>query len=425
MEKKNPTAFPFGTPDPLLLSAYSSLHDELKVAGSATGEIRHSTRPSIAVLPFENMSGDAEQSYFSDGITEDIITELQRFRSLFVMARHSSFSFRGQQLEVVDIGKKLGVNYVVEGSVRRFRDRIRISAQLIEVATGTHTWAERYDRAIDDIFAVQDEIARVVASTLSGRVSHDVAERAARKHPDSFAAYDYLLKGMQHHQRLTPEDNTRARELLGVALQVDPQYGEAYAWLAMTYMSEIPLTAEKLANAVHFAEKAVLCDEGNALCHISAGFSYLCQKRVEKSEFHHNLALKLNPNDPHVLTHMGYFLACTGRAQESLKWFDSALQLNPFPPAWYDEMRGVAVFVQERYDEAVLLLRDHTTWCAVYLASAYGHLGQIHEAAKYLEIVHSLTAGASLAEVARMEPLVRSEDMTRLLEGLRKAGGNV
>ena len=193
-------------------------------------------KPSVAVLPFTNMSGDPEQDYFSDGITEDIITGLSRFRTLFVVARHSSFAFRNENLGVREIGRRLGVQYVVEGSVRRAGSQVRISVQLADASTGNHIWAERYDRELDDIFAVQDEVTRSIVAVLPGRVQEDVADRASRMPTENMKAYEYMLRGKSLRDGLNAEDTAEAREMFKKALELDPRYARAYMYLADTYV---------------------------------------------------------------------------------------------------------------------------------------------------------------------------------------------
>ena len=193
-------------------------------------------KPSIAVLPFDNMSRDPEQEYFSDGITEDIITELSRFPFLFVIARHSSFAFKGKSVDIKEMGQRLGVDYAVEGSVRKVGDRVRISAQLIEVETGNHIWAERYDRKLEDIFAVQDEVARAIVAVLPGRLEKAVAERGQRKPTDNMKAYEFVLRGKMHWNRLNADDIAEARRLFANAVELDTRYARAHAiWRSLTW----------------------------------------------------------------------------------------------------------------------------------------------------------------------------------------------
>jgi TolB-like protein/class 3 adenylate cyclase len=214
-----------------------------RIGGSRVSEIqpRHlplPDKPSIAVLPFTNLSGDAEQQYFSDGITEDIITELTRYRQLFVIARNSSFAFRDKPVEITEVGRRLGVHYVVEGSVRKGAGRVRITAQLIDSATGNHLWAERYDRDVEDVFAVQDDVTQSIVAALFGQVQDAGAQRAKRKRPESYAAYDYLLRGLELQQRQGKENLSAARHMLAKAIEIDPNLAVAYAYMALVDQGE-------------------------------------------------------------------------------------------------------------------------------------------------------------------------------------------
>jgi adenylate cyclase len=247
-------------------------HDDQGIRQADSGLAR-SDKPSIAVLPFTNMSDDPEQSYFSDGITEDIITELSRFHTLFVIARNSTFAYKGQAVKVQDVGRDLGVAYVVEGSVRKSGARVRVTSQLVETASGNHVWADRYDRSIDEIFAVQDELVQRIVTTLVRRVEDVTRETIARKLPENMAAYDYVLRGYPHVFRAaSPGDTARAREFLEKALVADPSYGRAQAVLALSHLVDVfmfwatdPAASMKLAYET--AQKAVRLDNSDNVTH--------------------------------------------------------------------------------------------------------------------------------------------------------------
>ncbi len=387
---------------------------------------KESTKPAVAVLPFDNMSGDPDQEYFSDGITEDIITAISRFRSLFVIARNSSFAFRGQQLTVPEIAKRLGVDYVLEGSVRRAGNRVRISAQLIEAASGNHVWSERYDRSLEDIFAVQEEVATVIASTLSGQVRADIANRATRKHPDSFLVYDYALRGIQLQQKSTRYDADAGRVLLEKAIELDPGYAEAYPWLALCHLALWGYDLDKaaLATATAIALRGVALDDNSAICHIIVAYCGLYNREFQLSRFHHERACALNPNDAYVATHMGLFLAYTGRAAESSIWFENGLRLNPFPPTWYVAFAGRAAYVDRRYADAAKSLDAPTesVKSLMYLAAALGQLGRIAEARTILDACARLKPAIPIIKFAEAEPFQNPADNGHLIDGLRKAG---
>ncbi len=256
-----------------------------EVAGPAAGSSGREgggvfDKPTIAVLPFTNLSGDPEQQYFCDGIVEDIITELSHFKGLSVIARNSSFALGGQGIDIVEAGRRLNARYVLEGSIRRAGERVRITAQLIDVPDGTHVWADRYDRGSEDIFAVQDEVVHVIATTLIGQVQQADQASARRKSASSLQAYDCVVLGLDHFYKWTQEDNRRARELFEQAVEIDPEYAAAYAWLAEAHFRD-GLNAwsasheDSFARLFEFAERAVALDANDSHTHKALGVAYL------------------------------------------------------------------------------------------------------------------------------------------------------
>ena len=285
-------------------------------------------KPSIAVLPFANMSGDPEQEYFSDGLTEDIITELSRFRELFVIARNSSFAYKGKATPVQEMGETLGVQYVVEGSVRKAGDRIRVTAQLVESATGHHIWADRYDRGLEDIFAVQDEITEIIVATIAGRLEEAQRITARRKPPRSLAAYDLLLRGKDvlNRTRYDTDAYTHsgiedARQLFNQALELEPEYGLALAYLSETYLLEHSYGHEvDLTIPADCAEKAVVCSPDDSRIHSALSWIQLLQHNYQPAEAHAEKAIALNPNDTEAVHTMGCVLSVIGRHEEAMTW---------------------------------------------------------------------------------------------------------
>jgi adenylate cyclase len=384
-------------------------------------------KPSIAVLPFTNMSGDPEQEYFSDGITEDIITELSRFRSLFVIARNSSFTFKGKTADVREVGRKLGAGYVVEGSVRRSADRLRITAQLIDASSGNHIWAERYDRDLKDIFAVQDEVVSKIVGTMFGKIEDAGALVAKRKRPESLVAYDYLLRGIEHQQKQTKENLLQARHMLEKAIEIDPNLAAAYSYLALVDQGEwdFGASAALLDRALENARKSVALDEDDARCHCIAGYVYLWAGDLDKAEFHHLRAVALNPNDAHIAAHMGLLSAYLGKIDEGIRWLNQAFLLDPYPPDWYRGFLGMAQYTARDYVQAVKSLnpmRAPFPWDRMYLAASYAQLNRIEEARTQLAECGSLGLLGSIAEYAAKEPFKNPTDLDHLLDGLRKAG---
>ena len=266
--------------------------------------------PSIAVLPFDNLSGDPAQTYFSDGFTEDLITELSRFRTLVVLARHSSFSLRGQSHDAVEIGRRLGVGYLLEGSVRRLGERVRITAQLIDAANGAHLWADRYDRALDDIFAVQDEVVATIAATLSGRIVSAGVERARQKPTADLDAYDCVLRGMERLADYGAEANAAARSLFEQAIELDPAYALAHGYLALAIFNQ-EWGAEResmLASCLAAARKAVALDPNDSRCHRILAMILLSAREFERADSHSERSVVLNPNDASAAAYRAYIL---------------------------------------------------------------------------------------------------------------------
>jgi len=305
--------------------------------------------PSIAVLPFDNLSGQVEETYFSDGITEDIITGLARFRSLFVVARNSSFAFRGKSIDLAEVGRRLGVSYLLEGSVRRADNRLRITAQLIEATNGAHLWAERYDRGLDDVFAVQDEVAQHIVSTLVGRIEDARLQQSLRKPTVSLAAYDCMLRGRAHFRGYAADDNRKAHDMFERAISLDPRYALAHAyrtlaWVGMHGSAAAP--PDVLDAAFGMAVTALELDPQEAGCHRVLGLIWLYRRDYDTAEYHYRLALDLNPNDADRRMGMGNLLALRGRPEEALTLMEAALRLNPLPPTWYNPQLGVTLYSQ-------------------------------------------------------------------------------
>ncbi len=405
-------------------------------------------KPSIAVLPFVNMSGDAEQEYFSDGITEDIITELSRFRSLFVIARNSSFAYKGKSVKVQEIGRSLGVAYVVEGSVRKAGNRVRVTAQLVEAESGNHVWAERYDRDLEDIFAVQDEITGTIASTVGVRLKNAGAKRAQRKKPSSMTAHDYLLQGIQHTNISRPEDNSKARELYRKAIEIDPEYAPALAGLAGTYVDEaisdwVPGEGSPsvgVDEALEHIHKAIVLDDSDGFSHAVLGLVLFLQGKDLDAEARLKKATILNPNDADIAADMALILTYFGRPKEAIGWINRAIRFNPLYPDWYNEVLGIASYIDGDYEQAIDAFSNVTvpdTWNHAYLAASYGQLGRIDEAhaelAEFIDLRRSdlVAAGedapTALTDLAQYELNMhrRPEDRDRFLDGLRKAGLDV
>jgi adenylate cyclase len=386
------------------------------------------SKPSVAILPFANLSGDPERQYFSDGVAEDITTELSRFRQLFVIARHSSFQYRDAALDVKRVGRELGVAYVVEGSVRGIGERVRITAQLIDAITGNHVWAERYDRDLKEIFTVQDDVVRSIVAILADRIEEAGSRSARRKRPENLAAYDYFLRGAEYHLMFDSAHNAPAREMFEKAIALDPDLAPAYAWLATQHMRDWMLrqSAEAREQAFTLAERSVALDPNDSVCHMMLGYICFYRRQFEDAEFHLDQAVNLNPNDPNNAVTMGWLCACLGRPGEGLNWLDKAYRLNPYPPAWYHSTRGVVLYAARRYAESVAAFKrvaaDLEPWDVTYLAASYGQLGAVAEVQPLVAKMHSLYPEFSIFRYVAGEPYRNVDDVAHLFEGLRKAG---
>jgi adenylate cyclase len=388
-------------------------------------------KPSIAVLPFTNMSGDPEQEYFSDGITEDIITELSRFPDLLVIARNSTFVYKSQAVKIQAIGRELGVHYVLEGSVRKAGTRVRITVQLVDALTGKHHWAERYDRNFDDIFAIQDEVTQSIVATLPGRLEVADLERVRRKPTDNLAAYEYVLRGKIHHHRGTKEDNAQALRMLEKAVELDPGYPEAHAWLACTlgqaeargYISAPPDVM--LEQIIKRLQTAYALDENNTEC-----LRILCEidmerRQYEQAEVHNEKALHLNPNDPRIVAQRGELLTWLGKPEESVEWIEKALRLDPYGAEGRAHLLGQAFHSARRYPEAIkafnritLLQHKHHA----FLAACYAQIGNDEEAKAHAAEVLRMKPDFSVASYLESLPYKNQTDRQHYRDGLLKAG---
>lgn len=346
---------------------------------------------SIAVLPFANMSGDAEQEYFADGISEDIITALSKLSQLFVIARNSSFTFKGRNVNVQEVGRGLGVRYVLEGSVRKSGSRVRITAQLIDATSGGHLWAERFDRDLTDIFAVQDDVTQQIVDALALNLREGDQQRLAAEQTESLEAYDCFLRGREHMWRLTREQNTQARELLQRAIELDAKFVPAYAFLAVTHglayinqWSQSPSKSRELA--IEAATRAVALDDQYPYAHWALGVVKLHLRQHDVAIAEAERVIALAPNLVEGYENLGNALHYAGRSAEALAYFERAMALNPYYPDLFLHFYAQAMFQLGRYEEAVVILKRRlvrnpdTDVSRVLLAASYGHLGRFEEA---------------------------------------------
>ena len=392
-------------------------------------------KPAIAVLPFQNMSGDPEQEYFSDGLTEDIITELSRFKSLFVAARNSAFQYKGKSPNIQSVGRELGVRYVVEGSVRKSGNRVRVTAQLIDTATGGHLWAERYDRDLADFFAVQDEVVHTIAGVVPGQINRVAVEEIKRKHPANLTAYDRVLRGRWALSRWS-EGLAKAHDWFEGAIAADPESGLAHACLANTFSLGVFALGlspdDALARAREHAERATVLDPGNAQVNAYAATAYTLCGDSGRAVSHAERAVALNPNDARSLNALGQALTYAGDQQRALEWFARSEKLDPYAP---DDDRLDFIcdchYMLGNYDKVVEIHRSYQEvypFLFLVLAAACAQLGQTEAAkdalAKY-ERNRPREHDAATMIKYHVRMCAKPEDRDRWLEGYRKIGFDV
>ncbi len=414
------------------------LDEEPASKAGAMGESRGSAlpdKPSLAVLAFENMSGDPEQEYFADGIAEDIITALSKFREFIVIARNSSFTYKGSAVDIKQIAQELGVRYVLEGSVRKAAERVRVTGQLIDAATGAHIWAERYDRGLEDIFAVQDEITQsIVGAIAPGIVSAEV-QRAQRKEPGQLDSWDCVMRAHAHAMQFTQENMAEASRLLTQAIALDPGNATALGDLAFIqhfegvwgWSDSLP---ESMARMSNLAQKAVTADDRDASAHVVLAIAELFANRHDEAVRRLERAIDLNPNLAFARGYLGATHSFAGNLEAAIPCMEAAIRLSPHDPLlviWHVAL-GWAALSAERYDEAIeyekRALAENRGFADTYgiLAAACGHAGRIAEAKAALEEYQQHLPGLTLSDPRLIRPFKRPADQARFLEGLRKAG---
>ena len=391
-------------------------------------------RTAIAVLPFVNISGEPEQEYFSEGISEDIITALSKLRWFYVIARNSSFIYRGKSVHHRQIGEELGVGYVVEGSVRKDGDQVRITAQLVDVVTGSHLWAERYDRNLADVFAVQDEITQAVVAAIEPQLYAAEEFHARRKAPDSMAAWDLLMRALSHYWRVTPQDNLVAQALLEKAIVVDPGYGQALGLLACCHMFSAHMGWEDMPKALVIAERAALAairaDSEDAWAHYALASVYMFTRRFDDSIAEFELALRLNPNFSPARGLYGVALAYRGRWEDGDRAARESLRLSPRDPfaAIYCGVAAYCQYLGRNYDEAIRLARESMRQRSDFsgahrvLTAAAAMAGQRDVAKAALQELRRAQPTISLAWLAEQMPFEHEADREHYIEGFRRAG---
>jgi adenylate cyclase len=388
-------------------------------------------KPFIVVLPFVNMSEDPKQDYFSDGITEDLTSDLSKISSLFVIARNSAFTYKGKAAKVQDIIKELGVRYVLEGSVRKAADQVRVTAQLIDGTTGGHLWSERYDRELKDIFAVQDEIRQKIVLALKVKLTPEEQERFKQVPTDNLEAYELVLRGTESFLRITKEATAQARQMYEKAIELDPQYAGAYAALARTHFADWGLWfqgPQSLEQAFVLAQKAVALDDSLAYAHTILGSIYLRKKQPDQAIAEAEKAIIPDPNGAYGYAELAEMLTWVGRPEETIGLVEKAMRLDPQNAPYYSYALGHAYRLLRRYEEAIAAFKrclsrnSNHVGCHTHLAATYSELGQEEEAwAEAAELLR-LNPNFSLERFRQNLPYTDQAASERFIAALRKAG---
>ncbi len=388
-------------------------------------------KPSIAVLPFVNMNGDPQQDYLSDGITEHLITDLSKVRGLFVIASNSVFTYKGKAAKVEQVGRELGVRYVLEGSVQKAGERLRITAQLIDAANGYHIWSERYDRDIGDIFVLQDDVTEKIIATLRVRVEKAEMERVLRKPTESLKAYDYALRGRAYNFDMTKEQNARAQEMFKVAIELDPGFAGAYVGLGWAYVQAWGQLwnpdPQLLDAAVELARKAIAIDPSFPAAYRLLGQCHSWKRQHLQAINEIETAIALDPNDADNYAVLSLALVWVGRPEEAVAQVEKAMRLNPYHPPMYLFALAVAQLVMEKYEDAIASLRKVVTrvpdllWAHSLLAVIFAGADRAEEARAEISEVLRIDPNYSPEALREMVPFKDQKFSEKMAEALRKA----
>ncbi|QDZ00926.1 adenylate/guanylate cyclase domain-containing protein [Nitratireductor mangrovi] len=406
------------------------LDEEARARKSEAGEQRPVVKPTIAVMPFTNMSGETEQEFFSDGLTEDIITELSRRHELFVISRNSTFVYKGRSANLREVARDLGAQYIVEGSVRKAGDNLRVTVQLIDTATDAHIWAEKYDRKLDDVFALQDEVTAAIVATLPGRVEAAQRDLIGRKTPSSLAAYECVLAAKVLHHRSTRADNAEAQKLIARAVQLDPDYAHARAWrgciLGQSWVYGWCEDKDAvLEEVVSELERALVLDDNDADVHRILAAINVGTNDLVRARYHQERALALNPNYDLVVVQQGELFTWLGAAEEGVQWIRKAMRLNPHHPERFWSHLGKAYFNGRQYAEAIEAFMHLTAMDAIqhaYVAAAYTWMGDTTAGAAHGARIREVDPEFSLDTLLASLHYAKSEDQAHLVDGLERAG---
>jgi len=402
-------------------------------------------KPSIAVLPFDNLSDDPRQEYFCDGMTEDLITDLSKISGMLVIARNSTFAYKGKPIKIKQVAEELGVRYVLEGSVRKAENKVRITAQLIDAINGQHIWADRYDGNLKDVFGLQDKVTRSIVTALAVQLTAGDEERVARKGTDNAQAYDAFLRGWEHYLRQTPDDFRKAISYFKKAVDLDRQYSTAYAALAATYWEawkrfwHESIGLKRLSHEPRFRAEQYLAkamQDPTPLAHQVASGMLLHMRQHEDAIAESQRAIALDPNDADSYIALAGALSMAGRADEALDWVERAMRLNPHYPPFYLYHLGMAQFGMGQIDKAAVPLERATAlnpddrWSYRLLLATYGLLGRSEDAARALQVIKARDKRGwlhtfdplTISSRAFWLPFKEPTDAERLAQGLRNAG---
>jgi adenylate cyclase len=398
-------------------------------------------KPSVAVLPFTDMSGDSGQEYIADGITENIITCLSKISEMFVISRNSTFVYKGKSVKIQEIGRNLGVRYILEGSVQKAGERVRVTAQLIDATTGHHLWAERYDRSMEDLFDLQDEITQEIVIALQVELTEGERARAYRT-TRNLEAWAYVVQAVGHFRRFTREDNAKARKLAIRATKLDPEYVLAWIALGWTHVMDAGFgtgesAIENFRHAVTLAEKAVAMDDSNAEARSLLGYVRLFQKKYDDALLEGAKSIDLDPNNAYSYSTLAHTMLFSGDFNGAIKMFHKAIRLSPYYPDWNLLNLGNAYYMSERYEEAIeswkhyhmLLKRRGLSERRfiighIGLTACYIRLGQEDLAKKHLKEVVRLNPNFTLENMRRLNPYRDPNHLERIISALREAGLN-
>ena len=390
-------------------------------------------KPSIAVLPFVNMSGEPGQEYFSDGLTEQIINGLCKVLNLFVIARNSSFAYKGKSVNIQQVGKELGVRYILEGSVQKAENRVRITAQLIDATTGYHLWSENYDRDLSDIFALQDEITLKIMDALAIKLTVGEQARIWEGTNTNIYAFDKQMRGIERFWRVNEKDNKQARHFFEEAVKIDKDYAQAYILLGFTHMIDLALgwsksPIESFEQAEKNVEKALALNDSTDLPHSLLGWIYLFKRQHDEAIKAGERAIELNPNGAEAHVQLAFILIYSDKIELAIKLLKKALRLNPIPPSYYYDLLGLAYRVNGQYEKAIemckkaLSVSPDNVSAYITLAASYSFISRTEDASKAVEEILGIQPDFSLEYFANTQPYKNQEKLDKFINALRKAG---